>query len=46
VLLTLQHERPSADDAQAVARAKAIREALLPGNWFEFEALRSPASSR
>jgi hypothetical protein len=45
VLLTLQHERPSADDAQAVARAKAIREALLPGNWFEFEKLRKPAAA-
>ena len=40
VLLTLQHERPSAADASAVARAVAIRQALLPGQWFDFEKLR------
>jgi hypothetical protein len=41
VLLTLQRERPSPEDAQAVARAKRIREALLPGRWFDYEVMRS-----
>jgi hypothetical protein len=43
VLLTLQHERPSAEDANALAHAVAIRQALLPGQWFDFEKLRSIA---
>jgi hypothetical protein len=46
VLLTLQRERPSPDDAQAVARAKRIREALLPGRWFDYEVMRAmPAAT-
>jgi hypothetical protein len=40
VLLTLQRERPAADDSAAVAHATAVREALLPGKWFEFEKVR------
>jgi hypothetical protein len=45
VLLTLQRERPSPDDVQAVARAKRIRETLLPGHWFDYEVVcaASPA---
>jgi Immunity protein 52 len=45
VLLTLQHERPSAEDANAVARAVAIRQALLPGRWFDYEVERSTKSA-
>jgi Immunity protein 52 len=36
-LLTLQHDLPSAQDPQAVARAQRIRQALLAGNWFSYE---------
>jgi hypothetical protein len=35
VLLTLQARRPEPDDAEAVAKAVAIRSALMPGQWFE-----------
>jgi hypothetical protein len=45
VLLTLQHDRPSAEDANAVARAVAIRQALLPGRWFDYEVERSTKSA-
>jgi Immunity protein 52 len=41
VLLTLQRDPPSPDDAQGVARAKRIREALLPGRWFDYEVTRA-----
>jgi hypothetical protein len=46
VLLTLQHERPSAEDANALAHAVAIRQALLPGQWFDFEKLRKDGDSQ
>jgi Immunity protein 52 len=46
VLLTLQHERPSSEDANALARAVAIRQALHPGQWFDFEKLRKDGDSQ
>jgi hypothetical protein len=41
VLITLQPSRPSPSDMQAVAHALRIREALLPGRWFDYEVARS-----
>jgi hypothetical protein len=45
VLLTLQPEQPSTSDSLAVARAKRIRESLLPGKWFSYEAQIASAAS-
>jgi Immunity protein 52 len=43
-LITLQREPVSADDAQAVARAVRVRDALLPGGWLEFEAVQDKSA--
>jgi hypothetical protein len=40
VLISLQRQPPSADDEDAVARAIRIRQALLPGDWLGYEAMR------
>lgn len=37
--------RPSPDDAQAVSRAERIREALLPGRWFDYEVMRATSAT-
>jgi hypothetical protein len=43
LLHTLQRVRPSFDDADAIARANVVMNALLPGQWFEFQKLRGAA---
>ncbi len=40
-LITLQKEVISADDPQAVAKAIRVRDALLPGRWLAYKAMRA-----
>jgi hypothetical protein len=45
MLHMLQPTPPSADESEALARAKAVRDSLLSGQWLEFHRLRQTAAA-